>query len=191
MEQESEDRQRKEKELVDRIRRRDERALRELIDLHGALLKAIVHRHLPGSRQDREECLDDVLLAIWTHIGSFDAERNTLRQWSAAVAKYRAIDYRRRELRERGRRAGGELDPERLPGTDSDCAAAKSSVEDVLEQLPEDERRLFERYYLEGVPAREIAAGLNVRESWIHNKLSRGRRKLKNSWISRNGVQEK
>ncbi|WP_172253169.1 sigma-70 family RNA polymerase sigma factor [Saccharibacillus deserti] len=188
MKEDTEHRHEQEKDIVRRIREQDEQALRDLIDLHGGLLTAIVNRYLSGSRQDREECLDDVLLAIWNHIESFDTERNSLRQWTAAIAKYRAIDYRRRGLKERERHSDGELDIERLRSTDDEGLRARSDVEDVLEQLPEDERRLFERYYLEGVPAKEIAEGLDVRESWIHNKLSRGRQKLKRIWTARNEV---
>ncbi|GGO04933.1 sigma-70 family RNA polymerase sigma factor [Saccharibacillus kuerlensis] len=191
MEQELEDRHRREKDIVRRIRQREERALRDLIDLHGGLLTAIVNRHLSGSRQDREECLDDVLLAIWNHIESFDGERNSFKQWAAAVAKYRAIDYQRRWIKEQERRTSEELDPDRLRNMDEGNTAARTSAEDVLAQLPEDERRLFERYYIEGVPTKEIAKALDVRESWIHNKLSRGRKKLKRLWTAGGEVQGK
>lgn len=178
----------REQELIRRILKRDQQALRDLIDLHGGLLKAIVYRHLPGSRQDREECLDDVLLAVWNHIESFDIERNSFKQWIAAVAKYRAIDYQRRWIKEQERRTGEELDVERINDKDAVKAAAISDAEDLLSKLPEDERKLFERYYIEGVPAKEIAKNLDVRESWIHNKLSRGRKKLKQLWTAGKGV---
>lgn len=181
---EQEHRDMREQEIVQRIRKRDEQALRELIDLHGGLLKAVVYRHLPGSVQDREECLDDVLLAVWNHIESFDLERNSFKQWIAAVAKYRAIDYQRRWIKERERRTGEELDVERINDRDTVNATAISAAKDVLSQLPEDERKLFERYYIEGVPAKEIAQDMDVRESWIHNKLSRGRKKLKRLWTA-------
>lgn len=181
---EQEHRDAREQEIIRRIRKREEQALRELIDLHGGLLKAIVYRHLPGSLQDREECLDDVLLAVWNHIESFHVERNSFKQWIAAVAKYRAIDYQRRWIKERERRIGEELDPDRLNRTDERLVSAISDAEDVLSKLPEDERKLFERYYIEGIPAKEIAQDMDVRESWIHNKLSRGRKKLKRLWTA-------
>jgi len=181
---EQEHRDMREQEIVQRIRKRDEQALRELIDLHGGLLKAVVYRHLPGSVQDREECLDDVLLAVWNHIESFDLERNSFKQWIAAVAKYRAIDYQRRWIKEQERRTGEELDSDRISRTDEGAATAISDAEDVLSKLPEDERKLFERYYIEGVPTKELAKDMDVRESWIHNKLSRGRKKLKRLWTA-------
>lgn len=183
--------QKRERAIVRRLRKRDEKALRELIDLHGGLLAAIVNRHLPGSPQDREECLDDVLLAIWDHIESFDDKRNTFRQWCAAVAKYRAIDYARRIVKERQRRSSEELNTERLPGSETVFVVNGTNADDVLSHLPDSERRLFEQYYLEGVPVRELAEARQVRESWIHNKLSRGRQKLKKIGWTRNEVREK
>lgn len=183
--------QKRERAIVRRLRKRDEKALRELIDLHGGLLTAIVDRHLPGSPQDREECLDDALLAIWHNIESFDDERNSFKQWCAAVAKYRAIDYARRIVKERQRRSTDELDTERLPGSETGFFTHVADADDVLSHLPESERRLFEQYYIEGIPVRELAEARQVQESWIHNKLSRGRQKLKKIGLTRNGVHEK
>ncbi|OWR28488.1 RNA polymerase subunit sigma-70 [Saccharibacillus sp. O23] len=180
--------EKRERAIVRRLRKKDERALRELIDLHGGLLAVIVNRYLPGSPQDREECLDDVLLAIWDHIESFDAKRNTFRQWCAAVAKYRAIDYARRAMKERERRSSEALDAERLPSSETGFAPRGIEADEVLARLPESERRLFEQHYLEGVPVRELAEERRVRESWVHNKLSRGRRKLKKIWTARKEV---
>lgn len=180
----------RDQEIVKRIRRRDEQALRELIDEYGGLLKAVVYPHLSDSPQDREECLDDVLLAVWNHIESFDSGRNSFKQWVVAVAKYRAIDYQRRWIKEKGRHTQEELDTERLHGDNSGETRAEREADDILANLPEKERKLFEQYYLEGIPVRELAEERQVKESWIHNKLSRGRRKLKKIGISRNGVEK-
>lgn len=53
-------------------------------------------------------------------------------------------------------------------------------MEILLNELSDVERTIFKKYYIEGVPSREIAAYFKSKESWVHNKLSRGRKKLKN-----------
>lgn len=50
---------------------------------------------------------------------------------------------------------------------------------DVFKDLSDVERAIFEKYYVEGVPSKEIATQFDAKDSWVHNKLSRGRKKLK------------
>lgn len=65
----------------------------------------------------------------------------------------------------------------------------KVDTENLLDELPELERSIFEKYYIEGFPSREIAKQFNTKESWVHNKLSRGRKKLR-SILMRNEVKK-
>ncbi|MFF2889668.1 sigma-70 family RNA polymerase sigma factor [Paenibacillus sp. NPDC057967] len=172
-----------EENIVKHIKKRNERALAFIVKTYGGLLAAIIKRHVQFNEQEYEECLDDVLLAIWHHIDSFDEERNTFKQWIAAIAKHRAIDYQRRMLRRNQHVVSADITDElvyKQPGP-----TPSHDVEEVLEQLSDTERVVFEKYYLEGVPSREIAQQMNVKESWIHNKLSRGRSKLRDILIPR------
>ncbi len=45
-------------------------------------------------------------------------------------------------------------------------------MESILNELSGVEKTIFQSYYVEGVPAREIATQFKARESWVHNKLS-------------------
>ncbi len=50
-----------------------------------------------GVAQDAEECVNDLFVAAWQEIASFDPGRGTLRTWLTMRAKYIALD-RRRQL---------------------------------------------------------------------------------------------
>src|SRR3989442_4113806 len=50
-----------------------------------------------GVAQDAEECVNDLFVAVWQEIDSFDPGRGTLRTWLTMRAKYIALD-RRRQL---------------------------------------------------------------------------------------------
>ncbi|RJE83948.1 sigma-70 family RNA polymerase sigma factor [Paenibacillus sp. 1011MAR3C5] len=169
--------------VVKHIKKRNESALAFIVRTYGGLLAAIIKRHVQFNEQEYEECLDDVLLAVWHHIDSFDEERNTFKQWIAAIAKHRAIDYQRRMSRRRQHVVPADITDELY--YKQPVSMSSHDVEDVLEQLSDTERAVFEKYYLEGVPSREMAQQLNVKESWIHNKLSRGRSKLRDILIPR------
>ncbi|WP_026342490.1 sigma-70 family RNA polymerase sigma factor [Paenibacillus fonticola] len=171
--------------VVQQIRSRNEQAITFLIQTYGGLLKGIIKRHVHYNQQEYEECLDDVLLAIWQHIEAYDETKNTFKQWIAAIAKHRAIDYQRRLIKNQQRFISAEIAGD-LGGWQPD--PPKPDVEDVLTHLSAAERAIFEKYYLDGMSSREVARQMNVKESWIHNKLSRGRKKLKRIFISKNEV---
>lgn len=166
-----------EENVVEQIKMKNEEALPYLLKTYGSLLNAIIHRYLQGNPQDAEECLSDVLVAIWFHIDSFDPTKNEFKQWIAAIAKYRAIDYLRKSTTSKqglSRFALEENFPKRQfpqhPAID---------MQTLLTELTATEQEIFEKYYVKGIPSKKIAADFHAKESWVHNKLSRGRKKLK------------
>lgn len=171
--------------VVQQIKKRNEKAITFIIQTYGGLLSAIIKRHVHYNQQEYEECLDDVLLAIWQHIDAFDEEKNSFKQWIAAIAKYRAIDYQRRIIKNGKQFINAKI-------TDNMYSKQPQSqqpdVAELLAHLSPTDQTIFKKYYLEGFSAREIAQQMNVKESWIHNKLSRGRKKLRQIIISKKEV---
>ena len=58
--------------------------------------KSIIQKYLASFEDVQEECMDDVLLAIWNHIEKYDEEKNILKNWIVAITKYKYIDYARK-----------------------------------------------------------------------------------------------
>ncbi|MBG9587702.1 sigma-70 family RNA polymerase sigma factor [Cytobacillus firmus] len=175
-----------ENNVVQQIQKKNEQAIPFIINQYGGLLTAIIKRHLNYHREDYEECLDDVLLSIWNHIHSFDPTKNSFKQWIAAIAKYKAIDYQRRQIIINNRQFSvQDINESMIKAKQS---AEKICVDELLDQLPASERKIFEKYYLEGTPSSEIAKEFNAEESWVYNKLSRGRKKLKSFLFQKNEV---
>ncbi len=85
--------------LITLLHNQNEEAIALLIEQYGGLIKSIIRKQLTVEDQDFEECLDDTILAIWQNIGAYDPAKNTLKHWVAAVAKYKAIDYQRKQIR--------------------------------------------------------------------------------------------
>ncbi|MFC9601502.1 sigma-70 family RNA polymerase sigma factor [Peribacillus butanolivorans] len=177
-----------ENNVVQQIQKKNEHAIPFIINQYGGLLTAIIKRHLNYHQQDYEECLDDVLLSIWNYIHSFDPTKNSFKQWIAAIAKYKAIDYQRRQITIKNQQFS-------VPDINESMIKAKQSsekilVDELLDQLPASERKIFEKYYLEGTPSSEIAKEFNAKESWVYNKLSRGRKKLKGFYFKKMKCEE-
>ena len=165
------------KNVVQQIKLKNEKAIPYILKTYGGLLNAIIRRYLNENQQDIEECLADVLVSIWFHIDSYDSTKNEFKQWIAAIAKYRAIDYMRKSEKLKQHISKFEFDE-----SVSYPISSKQNMIDLsslFKELNENERKIFEKYYVEGVSSKEIANEFEAKESWVHNKLSRGRKKLK------------
>lgn len=156
------------------ITRKKEKGLELLIDQYGGLITSIVRKHLGTLKSYEEECINEVLLAVWHHIDRFDSEKNTFKNWVEAVAKYKAIDYQRKYIKtqheafdeaEFGEKAGGNVQAD--------------DVEELLGHLNEGDRELFKAYYLQEVELKQITKKQQTTISNLYNRLSRGLKKLK------------
>lgn len=163
--------------VVQQIKAKNEDSISYVLQTYGGLLNSIIRKYLQGNQQDIEECIADVLVSIWFHIESFDSTKNEFKQWIAAIAKYRAIDYVRKSEKSKQRMSKFELD-ERVSNHRS-FKQPDFDMTYLFHKLNDTERTIFEKYYVEGVSSKEIANDFQAKESWVHNKLSRGRKKLK------------
>lgn len=177
-----------EKELVSGIKKKSEASLNCLVDQYGGLIKSIVSYHLKDPL--REECINDVLFSIWCNIEKFNPNKNTLKNWIGAICKYKCIDYKRKYYRERC----VSLEETMIAPDSADGIVLKQELEEEINQLlsslPPRDRELFRRRYLNEETVEEIAAEMKVTAAVLYNRLSRGRKKLKQNYL-RSGRYEK
>jgi len=156
-------------DLAQRLRERNPEALETLITRYSRELFYFIRLVLDGVgvAQDAEECVNDLFVAVWQEIDSFDYERGTLRTWLTMRAKYIALDRRRQlcrrqthimqpadENRQWASDGGGGRRVYGWGGYDSDNRVAlpphpESSMEHLLEQT---ERREELRQALATLP---------------------------------------
>src|SRR5947209_12546230 len=86
-------------DLVQRLHERDPEAWETLISRYSREMFYFIRLVLDGIgvAQDAEECVNDLFVAVWQEIDTFDSGRGTLRTWLTMLAKYIALD-RRRQL---------------------------------------------------------------------------------------------
>jgi RNA polymerase sigma-70 factor (ECF subfamily) len=86
-------------DLARRLYERDPDALETLISRYSREVFYFIRLVLDGVGvlQDAEECVNDLFVAVWQEINTFDPGRGTLRTWLTMRAKYIALD-RRRQL---------------------------------------------------------------------------------------------
>jgi RNA polymerase sigma factor (sigma-70 family) len=86
-------------DLTLQLHKHDPEALETLISRYSREIFYFIRLVLDGIgvAQDAEECVNDLFVAVWQEIDTFDANRGTLHTWLTMRAKYIALD-RRRQL---------------------------------------------------------------------------------------------
>jgi RNA polymerase sigma-70 factor (ECF subfamily) len=181
---------------------RNLRALEALIARYSREVTYFVRVVLDGvgTLQDAEECANDLFIAVWDDIESFDPVRGTLRTWLTMRAKYLALD-RRRQIQRRQAIAGmnatqasaRDHEDDRLPAdviADSHDQAESldhllerrerhAQLRQALEELPELDRLLVYLRYFRLDPTEEIAARTGLTRRAIDTRLWRARKMLR------------
>jgi RNA polymerase sigma-70 factor (ECF subfamily) len=95
--------------LIAACARRDRAAFQRLYERTSSQLLACLIRIL-RNRASAEDALQDVFVQVWNRAAQFDSTRGSAWGWLVAIARYRAIDMRRRESRGAATALPGEND---------------------------------------------------------------------------------
>jgi RNA polymerase sigma-70 factor (ECF subfamily) len=149
---------------------------RLLWSIAGGILKNV------GAREDVEECVSDVYIALWRNPRGFDPGKGSLKTYLAVMARSRALDCLRRLARAPLAELRGDTPaPE---GTPDDALLSRElfgALRGALDALGEPEREiLVRRYFFEEKPA-EIALNLALPLKEVNNRLYQGKIKLRKS----------
>jgi RNA polymerase sigma-70 factor (ECF subfamily) len=175
-------------ELMERIIRRDEKALDILYDrfskaLFGAIL-CIVKR-----KEDAEEVLCEIFLQVWDKAPSYDLNRGALYTWLLSMARNRAID----KIRSKGYKnqkqeidpVGGEMEMDDFAAPSSENALdalvlseRAGTVREALTLISPDQRTVLEIAYFEGYTQSQIAERLGLPLGTVKTRMRDGMKSL-------------
>jgi RNA polymerase sigma-70 factor (ECF subfamily) len=141
--------------LVARSCRRDVEAFAQLYDRYSRLVYSVALRVI-RSASAAEDILHDVFLQLWQAPERFDSARGNLPVWMAVIARNRAID--------RLRQQRNTVDPAEtvlISSIDISSSVELSEfvdrVREVLNGMPEAQRRAVEMAFFDGKTHAEIA----------------------------------
>ena len=163
-----------EKKIIKGIRNRDEKALRAFIDTYGPVMKASIYKVLTFNEEIRMEVLNDSVLAVWDNIDSFDPARSSFKNWCAGIARYKAIDALRKEIRHKS----VDLDEVSNYLEDDNEINIDESTE-ILKVLDEKDREIFRKLFIEGYSYDDLAKIYDISKAGLYNRVARGRKKIK------------
>lgn len=169
--------------FIQQLRDKNEDALMYLIDEYGGLIKSVIAKNMSCLEEEQHECMNDVLLAIWEHIDLYHPEKNSFKNWIAAIAKYKAIDYMRKYKKEIS-----NISYDEISDTDSYVdnhleqeidAELSERINELLSCLKEKDRELLILLYANEEPIETVENALHMKKSVIYNRLSRAKKKIR------------
>lgn len=163
--------------LLKRVRQGDLKAMRELYDRHVKYLSAVCSRYIINP-EDVKDVLQESFLKIFSSIDSFEYRgAGSLRGWMSRIVLNDSLKFVRKNGRmEFVELSGAEMDkPEEVPDT-SDIPS--SVIFDMIRELPDGYRAIFNLYVVEGKSHKEIAGLLGIKESTSASQLHRAKAML-------------
>lgn len=176
-----------ERALIRRLRDRDERAFRELLELHRDRVFNITYRML-GNRSEAEDVSQEVFITVFKTIDSF-REESKFSTWLYRVAvnhtknriKYLARRHERDrdELDETSSQANGAVTGAPLRAAQPDKALATAQLEallqDAIAALDEDQRAVVILRDVEDLSIEEICEITGLPDGTVKSRLHRAR----------------
>ncbi len=174
------------RELVERLQRRDTQAMADLYDRFGRLVYSVIYAIVRDSGT-AEDLLQETFIRIWNRVSGFDGQRGALGPWLLTVARNRAIDH----IRSAGARNSKnlfELEEWEHQSTQIDAEVGLQNkdqakiIRAALNKLTENQRRVIELAYYEGLSQTEIAEKLGeplgTVKTWVRGALKKLREEL-------------
>lgn len=151
-----------EERIVYLLADKDKKVLNLIFENYGTLLLNAIMR-VVKDKMMAEEVLQQVLIKVWNNTSSFNAEKGSLFTWlmsisrNAAIDKTRTKDFRLTQESERSVELVNVSEKE-----SPDDQFEKMYVLQLLNQLPEVQRKLINMSYFEGYSHKEIAKKLDM-----------------------------
>ena len=164
--------------LLDQVAGGDRSAFQALYISTKAKLFGVVLRII-YNQDDAAEVLQEVYLRIWHHAAAYNADKGAPMTWMVAIARNRALDWRRRMRIEVSLDDAPQIEEEADEGPSPLQNAIASDdarqLYECMSELDDHQQRCLMLAYQEGLTHKELAIRLNqplgTVKSWIRRGL--------------------
>jgi RNA polymerase sigma-70 factor (ECF subfamily) len=182
-----------EQDLIDRMRRGEQRAFDQFFDAYATRLAAFAARRCPLDSAGLEDVVQVTMINAMRGLSSFRGG-STLFTWLCQICRNHLVDVRRKAERQpkvqsleqleesRPKDTVVELTDFRDPLDEAADDSTRSAVRRAVNQLPATYARILELRFGDDLTVPEIAKVLNLSESAAESRLSRARQAFRESW---------
>ncbi|MBV4425710.1 MAG: sigma-70 family RNA polymerase sigma factor [Clostridium tyrobutyricum] len=169
--------------FVNKLKCRNPKALEYIFNTYADTVYRVIYRVFASSEYVTyvDECINDSFMCVWNNIDAFDIQKGNFKNWLMTIAKYKAINYKKKIIKSKN-----------IDCIEDYVFSSKEQVEDILVskenknevikaigQLKKLDREIFIRRYLIQEDIIDIAESMGVNRNVIDNRLTRGRKILK------------
>jgi RNA polymerase sigma-70 factor (ECF subfamily) len=170
-------------DLMPLVDRKQEAAFEVFYDRHGGAAYSLAYR-IVGDRTLAEEVTQEAFLSIWRSGARFDRARGSVRSWTLAVVRNRAIDALRRAAGTPALSSDDEGVLEARPAperTEAEALRRETARElrGELDSLPSDQSKVIELAYFGGFSHSEIASMLDMPLGTVKGRMRLGLEKIR------------
>lgn len=153
--------------LAARLAAGDDHALAEVFDRLAPVAYGTALRIL-GQGTAAQDVVQDVFVELWSHPDRYDPDAGSLRLFLIVLARHRAVDVVRSEVRRTARQQRYQRltlrERDISPAEEVTAAESASMLRAAVSLLPDSQRRVIELAYFEGLTYREIARAVGIPE---------------------------
>ena len=175
-------------EVIQRVITGDRESFRLLVERHqGSVWRVVTGLLGPGT--DAEDAAQDVFMAAYVHLKSFDAGKATFSTWLLTIARNHCINTmkRRRPMHVANLPELAEL---RTPETVIAKREWFERLDAALDCLPVEQKTAFVLAEIEGLSLEETAQIEDVPLGTVKSRIARAKQKLRAVLKSPEGVEE-
>ena len=172
-----------EQKLAERIRKRDNSAMKALYDQYAGYLTAVCSRYI-DNKEDIRDLMQESFIRIFSSIGSFEYRgEGSLKAWMSRIVTNNTLKHIRDNIN-KGLISIDDNIPD-IPDEDipeiSDIPP--SVIQEMIRKLPEGYRTVFNLFVFEEKTHKEIAGLLGIKENSSASQLHRAKALLA-GWIN-------
>jgi len=170
-------------DMLDVAEHRDQVALTRLFDYYVPKIRAFCLASQPGANLMADDIAQEVMIRIWRKAHTYKPESASLNTWVFTLARNARIDYFRKNSRHQT-----NIDPEYIfqnivdenadPFKDAQHAKDQDRIKQGLSKLPEDQKQVLYKVYLEGKTHKEAADELSLPLGTIKSRVRLALHKL-------------
>lgn len=163
-----------EKDILALLKKGDEQATYRLYNRYVRYLTAICARYV-SSDEDIKDIMQEAFLKIFSSVGSFDYRgEGSLKGWMARIVLNETLN----TIKKNHRLTFVDFEPERMdqPEEEADTTGiAPETIHQMIRELPDGYRAVFNLYVIEEKSHKEIAELLGIKESSSASQLHRAK----------------
>lgn len=169
--------------IIERVLAGNVQAFRELVDAHQKCVFQFAY-HLLRKFEDAEDLTQDVFVAAFQNLGSYQAGKSRFTTWLLTIARNRCLNHLKR------RQVGlpGDLDVVTTGPTPAETVVEREiwqQLDRALDQLSLEQRTAFVLAEIQDLPYGEIALIEGIELGTVKSRVGRARERLRSilkSW---------